>query len=58
MAKAEEYRLAQEKCLDWARHVPDENLRRTWLELADSYRMLMILDEELSGIGPLIGPRR
>lgn len=58
MATAEEYRLAQEKCLSCAKHVPDEHLRRTWLELADSYQILLMLDKELAGFGPLIGPRR
>jgi hypothetical protein len=52
MATADDYRLAQERCLNSARNTSDRNLRQTWLELADSYRLLLMLDKVLADDGP------
>ena len=58
MATADDYRLAYERCLNSARMASDRNLGQTWLELADSYRLLLMLDEVLADRGPPIAGGR
>jgi hypothetical protein len=54
MATTDEYRQAHERCLNSARNASDRNLRQTWLELADSYQLLLMLDQVLASDGPFV----
>jgi len=54
VATADEYRLAQERCLSRARNAADRNLRQTWLEIADSYELLLMLDKVLADGRPFV----
>lgn len=54
MATAHDYRLAYERCLNCAHNASDRNVRQTWLELADSYHLLLMLDRVLTSSEPLV----
>ena len=53
MAKADDDRLAHERCLTLAHRSPSEDLKRAWLNAAESYELLARL-EPYAFDGPLM----
>ena len=45
MAKADDYRLARERCKSRAEHSPDDDVKRAWLTVAESYHLLWLFEE-------------
>ena len=47
MAKSDEHRSAQERCRINAELAPNGEVRQAWLNLVDSYNLLLFIDKEL-----------
>ena len=57
MATADNYLYAIERCMCHAELIADEDVKRMWLELAESYRFLVMADQ-IQDSGALIRPNR
>lgn len=55
MAKTYDYRLAREKCAVRAAVAQDKEIKRLWLNLCDSYALLLKAETQFSD-GALIRP--
>ena len=55
MATTNEHRLSEEGCRISAELALNEALRQAWLNIADSYGLLLMMDNNLSGHTPLVG---
>lgn len=56
MATVGDFRVAIEMCNGKAKHSADDGIRAAWLNIADSYGLLLIL-ENIKVEGALIGPK-
>ena len=57
MAKADDYRLARERCESRAEHSPDDDVRRAWLTAAESYGILLEFEEMENPTAPIASKR-
>lgn len=56
MATANDHFIAEERCRLRADHSSGEEIRRIWLNLAESYRLLAL--DEMQRFGAMIGAKR
>ena len=57
MATANEYLYSQQRCKAQAERSSSDAVRQAWLNLAESYAVLLML-EKIEPCGPLISDRR